>query len=363
MPIGDLKPRKSHRSVTDLARSDELAFDPRRDQAAAYAPGRRRAATVALTLMAGVFVSGSALAQTFPDRPIKLVVPWPPGGITDSAGRIMAQRMTERMGVSVVVENRGGAAGIIGAEAVARSRPDGYTLLLASAETHAIAPNLRAKLPYDPQKDLMAIAPFAINPFSLVSRADMPARDIKELIANIKAQPGKFTYSSAGQGSTSQIAMEALKGLAGLDILHVPFQGQAGALTSLLAGQTDFQILPAGSARTMAASGKIKVYAVTTHARYFNLPDVPTLKEVGYEAMNYANYFGLVAPSGLPEAVLQRLERDINAVAGSADTQAALRKLGVDSHPPMSSTAFQKFLADERVRWGGVISRLGIKPE
>lgn len=317
----------------------------------------------ALSLVLSVSVCGSALAQHYPERPIKIIVPWPAGGITDSAGRIMAQRLAERFGTAVVVENRAGAAGTIGAEAVARAQPDGYTLLLASAETHAIAPNLRARLPYDPNKDFAAISPFAINPFALVSRPDFPARDLRELVASVKAQPGKFTYSSAGLGSTSQIAMETLKGLAGIDVLHVPFQGQAPAMTSLLGGQTDLQMLPAGSAQTMGASGKIKVFAVTTHARFFNLPDVPALKELGYEAMNFANFFGLVAPAGVSPAVLQRLEREVSAVAQATDTQAALRKLGVDSYPAMSASEFQKFLEDERHRWGGVIRGLGLKPE
>jgi tripartite-type tricarboxylate transporter receptor subunit TctC len=363
MPTDKLTLSKLQHVVADSFHGDADSQDPGLRWPASPARGRRRATSFALSLIAGAFVCGSALAQAYPDRTIKLVVPWPPGGMTDSAGRIMAQRLTERMGVSVVVENRGGAAGTIGAEAVARARPDGYTLLVASAETHAIAPNLRAKLPYDPQKDLMAIAPFAINPFALVSRPDFPAKDFKEVLSTVKAQPGKYTYSSAGMGSTSQIALETLKGLAGIDILHVAFQGQAPAMTSLLGGQTDFQMLPAGSARTMGAAGKIKVYAVTTHARYFNLPEVPALREFGFEAMNFANYFGIVAPAGLPAAVLQRLERDVNAVAGSAETRAALRKLGVDSHPIMSPSAFQKFLADERVRWGGVIGKLGIKPQ
>jgi len=322
-----------------------------------------RIPAIVLALATGVSISDGVLAQTFPERPIKIVVPWPAGGITDSAGRIMAQRLAERFGTAVVVENRAGAAGTIGAEAAARAQPDGYTLLLASAETHAIAPNLRARLPYDPTKDFAAIAPFAINPFALVARPDFPASDLRELIAAIKAQPGKFTYSSAGLGSTSQIAMETLKGLAGIDILHVPFQGQAPAMTSLMGGQTDLQMLPAGSAQAMSASGKIKVFAVTTHARFFNLPDVPALREQGYEAMNFANFFGLVAPAAVPAAILQRLEQEVRAVTQVADTRAALRKLGVDSYPAMTAGEFKRFLEDERHRWGGVIRGLGLKPE
>lgn len=307
--------------------------------------------------------AGLAGAQSYPDKPIKMVVPWPAGGITDSAGRIMAERLSQRMGTPVVVENRAGAAGTIGADLVARAPADGYTLLLASAETHAIAPNLRAKLPYDPQRDFVAIAPFAINPFCIVSRPDFPAATTRELVAAAKAQPGKFTYSSAGLGSTSQIAMETFKGLAGLDILHVPFQGQAPAMASLLGGQTDLQMLPAGSAVALRKAGKIKVFSVTTQVRYFNMPEVPTLKEEGFEAMNFANWFGLVAPANVPQAIVRRLAADAGAVAQSEETRAALQKLGVDAYPAMSAQDFQQFLETERSRWGGVIREAGLKAE
>ncbi len=318
----------------------------------------------AVSLASAVFVApATALAQAYPDKPIKLVVPWPAGGITDSSGRIMAQRLSERMSSTVVVENKAGAAGTIGAEFVARAAPDGYTLLLASAETHAIAPNMRTKLAYDPLKDFVAIMPFAINPFSLVTRADFPANTTKELIALIKSQPGKFTYSSAGLGSTSQIAMETFKGLAGLNVLHVPFQGQAPAITSLLGGQTDLQMLPAGSAVALRKAGKIKVFAITTHARFFDMADVPTLREEGFEGMNFANWFGLVAPANLPPAIAQRLAGETAAVLKSADTRAAMQKLGVDVYPAMTSPEFQKFLESDLTRWGNVIRGAGIKPE
>lgn len=317
------------------------------------------------TILAGVacFAASLACAQGYPDKPVKLVVPWPAGGITDAAGRIMAQRMSERMATAFVVENRAGAAGTIGAEFVARAPADGYTLLLASAETHAIAPNLRLKLPYDPQKDFVAIAPFAINPFSLVARPDFPAGNTKELVVLAKSQPGKFTYSSAGLGSTSQMAMETFKSLAGVDILHVPFQGQAPATTSLLGGQTDLQMLPAGSAVALRNAGKIKVFAVSTHARYFGLAEVPALREEGFEAMNFANWFGLVAPAGVPPAIVQRLAAEAAAVLQSAETRSALQKLGVDSYPAMTAPEFQKFLESERTRWGSIIRASGLKPE
>ena len=312
---------------------------------------------------AALLVPAMAGAQAYPDRPLRLVVPWPAGGITDLAGRAIAQRLGEALGATVLVENRAGAAGTIGAEAVARAPADGYTLLLASAETHVIAPNMRVKLAYDPLKDFVAIAPFAINPFSLIARVDIAAGTTGELFARIREQPGKLTYSSAGLGSTSQIAMETLIGLAALKVLHVPFQGQAPAITSLLGGQTDLQMLPAGSAVPLRKAGKIKVFAVTTHARFFDLPDVPTLKEEGFEAMNFANWFGLVAPAGLPAAILQRLATDIAAVQKAPGTRGMLQKLGVDAHPAMSPQEFQKFLEAELPRWGGVIQAANIKAQ
>jgi tripartite-type tricarboxylate transporter receptor subunit TctC len=319
----------------------------------------------AVTLAAAVFCVAPSVvhAQAYPNKPIKIVVPWPAGGVTDSAGRVMALRLSERMSTPVVVENKAGAAGIIGAESVARSPADGYTLLLASAETHAIAPNIRAKLSYEPMKDFVAIIPFAINPFSLVTRPDFPAATTKELVALVRKQPGKFTYSSAGVGSASQIAMETFKGLAGLNILDVPFQGQAPALVSLMGGQTDFQMLPAGSAAPLRASNKLKVLAVTTQQRFFGMPDVPTMKEEGFETMDFANWFGLVAPANTPPAIAQRLAVDVAAVLKSPDTRSMLQKLGLDVYPAMSPPEFQKFLESELTRWGSVIRTANIKAE
>ena len=323
------------------------------------------AAMACFATLAGVagFVSGPAFAQAYPNKAIRIVVPWPAGGASDSVGRVMAQRLSERMSAPVIVENRAGAAGTIGAEAVARAPADGYTLLLASAETHAIAPNMRSKLSYEPLKDFVAIMPFAINPFALVARPDFPANTTRELLALIKSQPGKFTYSSAGLGSTSQIAMETFKGLAGLNILHVPFQGQAPAITSLLGGQTDLQMLPAGSAATLRKAGKLKVFAVSTHGRFFDMPDVTTLREEGFESMDFANWFGFVAPVGLPPAIGQRLAADMAAVLKSADTQSMLQKIGLDAYAPMSPVDFHKFLEVELTRWGGVIRAANIKAE
>ncbi len=302
-------------------------------------------------------------AQNYPNKSIKLVVPWPPGGATDAAGRILAQRLSDLLGFQVVVDNKAGAAGTIGAESVARAAPDGYTLLLASAETHAIAPNLRAKLSYEPLKDFVAIAPFAINPFALVSKPGFTANSVQDLINQVKAQPDKFTYSSAGLGSTSQIAMETLQSLAGTRMLHVPFQGQAPALTSLIGGQTDFQMLPAGSATELRKAGKVKVYAVSTKNRFFDMPDVPSLSEVGFSSMNFANWFGIVAPANTPSAVVHRLESEMAQVAKSSDANTAFQRIGLDVFPVTSSAEFQRFIESEYSRWGVVIRNAKIQSE
>lgn len=322
-------------------------------------PLRRRSLGL---MLVPLLASRAALAQAYPSRPIRIVVPWPPGGATDLAGRVVAQHLAERLSTSVVVENRAGAAGTIGAQAAARAAPDGHTLLLASAETHAIAPNLRDNLPYDPLKDFVAIAPFAINPFSLVARGDFPAATTRELVATIAREPGKFSYSSAGLGSASQIAMETFKGLAGLDILHVPFPGQAPAVVSLTSGQTDLQMLPAGSAASMREGGKVKVFAVTTRNRFFGMPEVPSLREEGFESMDFANWFGLVAPTGVPAEVPRRLAAEMAAVVASAEAQAALRRIGLDVFPPTSPADFQRFIEAETPRWGAVIRNANIRP-
>ena len=315
-----------------------------------------------VSALAALSISFAACAQQYPTKPVKIVVPWPPGGVTDLAARSMAQRLGERLAQPVVVENKPGAAGTIGAASVAQSPADGYTLLLASAETHAIAPSLRKQLAYDPRRDFVAIARFAINPFSVVARPDFPAASMKEVVALARSQPGKYTYSSAGLGSASQIAMETLKSLAQADIVHVPFQGQAPALTSLMGGQTDLQVLPAGSAAPLRKAGKIKVYAVTTQERFFDMPDVPALREEGFE-MNFANWFGLVAPAATPAPAAQRLADETAAALRSADTQAGLRKLGLDAYPSGSPAQFQEFIDSEAGRWGALIRAANLKPE
>ena len=313
----------------------------------------------AIISICSAFSIGTVWAQPYPAKPIRVVVPWPAGGITDSATRMLAQALSPRLGQPIVVENRPGANGQIGADNVAKSAPDGYSLFVASAEPLAINPHVYKSLPYDPVRDFVGIAPFAINPFSLVSRADFPANSVKEIVATAKQSAGKYTYASWGIGSTSQIGMEMIKKQAGIEVLHVPFTGEAPAVTALMAGQVDLMVLPAGSAARQA--GKVKVFAVTVPERFFILPNTPSLKEEGYANVNVFNWFGVVAPASTPAPIVQRLAQEIGAVATSDDLRSKYRGMGLDVHPPMSQPDFNKFIASEVVRWGDVIKSANIR--
>ena len=302
---------------------------------------------------------GPAFGQDYPNRPIRLIVPWPAGGITDTSSRLLAQGLSIRLGQTVVVENRPGANGQIGADHVAKSAPDGYTLFVASAEPLAINPHVYKSLPYDPARDFVGVAPFVINPFSLVSRPDFPANSVKDIVAAAKQNPGKYTHASWGVGSTSQIGMEMVKAQAGIDLVHVPYQGEAPAIAALMAGQVDLMVLPAGSAARQ--SGKVKVFAVTVPERFFILPNTPTLKEEGYANIDVFNWFGVVAPAKTPTPIVQRLAAEIQTVLQSPDIKAKYRGMGVDTHAPMSQPDFNKFIAAEIARWGEVVKRANIK--
>lgn len=308
-----------------------------------------------------VFLAASA-AAAYPERPVKLIVPWPAGGTTDAVSRIIALRLSEKLAGSVIVENRSGANGMIGADAAARSPADGYTLLVASAETHSIGMGAGRKPPYDPIGDFIPIATFAKNPFVLVGRATLSAKTTAELVAFAKANPGKLTYGTWGIGSTGQVAMEMFKGQAGIDFLHVPFQGTAPAETALLGGQIDLMVLPVGRVLALRKTGKIQVYGMMTASKSNLLDDVPTLQNEGFQRMDVANWFGIMVPAKTPAAVVQRLVEDIVAVVKSPEVQAQLRAAGVEAFP-LSQDEFRQFVSTEVVRWGEVINRANIRLE
>jgi tripartite-type tricarboxylate transporter receptor subunit TctC len=309
------------------------------------------------SLAAGLSLSAAA-ADEFPQRPITLVVPWPAGGNTDAVSRALALQLGNQLGKAVVVENRAGANGQIGAAAVARAAPDGYTLLVASAETHSIT-SAAKRMPYDPQKDFQPIGSFAINPFMVVARATLAVRDIKSLVAYAQANPGKLNYGSWGAGSTGQIAMEMFKLQAGINMVHVPFNGTAPAETALLGGQIDLLVMPVGRAVAVNPTGKITVIAAMTSSRTPLMPEVATLREAGYDSLVAANWFGIVAPAKTPDSVVARLSSALDVALASGELQSSFRARGVDLIKQSPAT-FQRFIADEHARWSSTVANAKI---
>jgi tripartite-type tricarboxylate transporter receptor subunit TctC len=272
-------------------------------------------------------------AQTYPTRPVKLIVGFEPGGNTDTVARIVAQKLSERLGQQVVVENKLGAAGTIGTAEAARAAPDGYTLTMGTTTTHAIAPAAFAKLAYDPVADFEPIALVANAPYLLVVQPSFPAKDLKEFVAVVKAQPGKFNYGSAGQATTTHLVMATLASKAGLEMVHIPYKGNAPATTAVLGGQIEvlFGALP--PLLPHVAAGKLRPLAISSAKRSTSLPDVPSVAEQGFPGFDMALWLGFFAPKGTPPAILKRLETELLAVAQSAELKDALQKQGLEPYP------------------------------
>ncbi|WP_159595562.1 Bug family tripartite tricarboxylate transporter substrate binding protein [Hydrogenophaga sp. BPS33] len=322
----------------------------------------------AFSVVVGVCVAVAAWAcapafgQSYPDRPIKYIVPWTAGGSADAAGRILAQQLGERLHQTIVVDNRPGANGRLGADLAAKAPADGYTLVLAGAETHAINPALYSTLPYNPVRDFAMVAPYAINPFAVVARANINAANMRELVAAAKAAPGKLTAASWGVGSTSHLALEVIKSQAGIDVLHVPFQGEAPAVSALMGGHVDLMVLPAIRAEILRKEGKVKVLGVTTKERVSFIADVPTLNEQGYN-VNVVNWIGVGVPAKTSPEIVQRLSVEIVALLQKPSFGEALLQLGLFPHPAMTPSQFQKFMEDEVQRWGGLIKSAKVPTE
>lgn len=286
-----------------------------------------------LMLMLAVAAITGAHAQTYPSRPLKLVVGFEAGGNTDTVARIVAQKLGERLGQQVVVENKPGAAGTIATSEAARAAPDGYTLTMGTTTTHAIAPAAYSKLAYDPVNDFEPVAMVAIAPYMLVVSPSFPARDLKEFVAAVKAQPGKYNYGSAGQATTTHLVMATFANRAGLDMVHIPFKGNAPATTAVLGGQVDFLFGGLPPLLQHVAVGKLRALAVSSAKRSPSAPDVPTVAESGYPGYEVVLWLGFFAPKGTPAAVLKRLESELVQIARSADLKAALEKQGLEPNP------------------------------
>jgi tripartite-type tricarboxylate transporter receptor subunit TctC len=279
-------------------------------------------------LLAVIFAAGTVHAQSYPSRPVRVIVPFPPGGTTDIVARLVAERLGSTLGQPAVIENRAGAGGAIGATEIARAAPDGYTLGLATVSTHGVNPAINPKLPYDPLRDFTPISNLASVPNVVSSHPALGIKDLKGLIERAKANPGKITYASAGNGSLSHMLGELFKSSTSTDLLHVPYKGVGPALNDTLGGQVNilFDNLP--SSLPHIQSGKLRALAVSTSARLDVLPDVPTFAEAGVPQLNDPSWFGLVAPAKLPEAVLARVHDAVTQALASPEVRDRMRQAG-----------------------------------
>jgi tripartite-type tricarboxylate transporter receptor subunit TctC len=300
-------------------------------------------------------------AAQYPDKPVRLVVPWPAGGGSDVVARVVAQPLGERLKQTVVVENRPGANGAIGSETVARAPKDGYTLIWVTADTHAINPHVYPKLAYDPRRDFAAVGMAGYFPYALVVNPGFPAASVAEFVAEAKRNPGKITFASWGVGGSAHVAMEMFKQQGGFDVLHVPFQGAAPAMQAVIGGQVDSMIVPMSVADPHARGGRVKMLGLAASNRFSGAPDLKTMAEQGVP-VNAGTWVGIMAPAGTPADVLARLNRELNAVIESKAVREALLKLNTDPST-MTVDQFKAFVDSEYERWGKTIKDAKIKAE
>lgn len=291
---------------------------------------------LACALGAAAFTSAHA-QEAFPSRPITLVIPFPAGGATDVLGRLIGKKLGDKLGQSVVIDNRAGAGTVIGASYVAKAAPDGYTLLLSSGTTFTVNPAVRPRLPYDPVKSFDPIGITGRTGLILLASKSVPVNDVKQFVSAVKAAPDKYSYGSFGAGTTSQFAGEMFFHAAGLKIQHVPYKGSAPAMVDLIGGQIPFTVDTVSAALPQLKEGKVKAIAVTTEKRSTLLPQVPSLAESGYPGLNMDTWLALVAPAGLPTAVKARLEKTLADVVADPDTRERLLALGFE--PAFASSA------------------------
>lgn len=316
-------------------------------------------ATTALALGLGPY--GIAQAQDWPKQPIKIVANFAPGGAADQLARVIGAPLQEALGQPVLVENRGGAGGNLGGDFVAKSPPDGYTFLMSSGGMVSINPHIYAKMPFDPAKDLVPVASVARVPFYLVVRADSPVKDFKGLVADLKANPGKRSFGSPGNGSSPHLAAEMMTGRTGTTAIHVPYRGAAPALTDLLGGQIDFLFDP-GISIQHVKTGKLRMLAVASPKRAPQMPEVPTLDELGLKGFDADAVFGLYAPAGTRSAVIQRINAEVNRALALPAVRAHIETLG-NVPEPLTPAAFGDKGAADFKRLGAVIRERGIRAD
>jgi tripartite-type tricarboxylate transporter receptor subunit TctC len=307
-------------------------------------------------------VAATAAAQQYPTKPIRMVVGFAPGGGTDIVSRIIGAKMTESWGQPVLVDNRAGATGTIGADIVAKAAPDGYTLIMGHVNSHGIAPNLFKKLPYDAEHDFAMVAYVGYVPNVLVVHPSVPARNVKELIALAKSKPGTLNYASSGVGSTQHLAGEMFKLLTGVDILHVPYKGSGPAVIDLLAGHVSMNFDTMPPVLPHIRAGRMRALALTTPKRSPQLPNIPTMIEVGLKGFDMTNWYGVMAPAKTPHDIVVKLNGEVNRIVKLPDAKARLEEAGTVLDP-MSPEQFATFLHSEIAKYAKLVKAANVTLE
>jgi tripartite-type tricarboxylate transporter receptor subunit TctC len=315
-------------------------------------PTMNLARSLALGLVCLPFLAGGAFAQAFPAKPVRIIVPFPPGGGADALARIMQPSLTRIWGQPVIIENKPGASGHIGADFVATSPADGYTLMMSSTASLT-------------EQNVHRFAPVSLvsaSPYVIVANPKVPANNVRELIDYAKKNPGTLSFGSSGTGAASHLSAELFKSLAGIDMLHVPYKGTGQAVTDLLAGQIDLMFAPAQTVMAHVQAGKLKAFAVTSARRSATLPELPTVAESGLPAYEAIGWFGLLAPAMTPQAVVAKLSADANRVLAEADVKQKMMGLGAE---PSGDTPgqFAAFIRDDQAKWSKLMKERGIAPE
>jgi len=324
---------------------------------------RQRRTLRAALLMVLAFSAGASFAQQdYPNRPIRMIVPYPPGGPTDIMGRLTSEVLTKRLGQTIVVDNRGGAATAIGAEMAARSPADGYTVLVSSETTFAVTPGLKDKLPYHPERDFAPISLLTTQPYVLAVTPALPVNSVSQLIAHAKANPGKLSYGSAGTGGANHLAGEMFRHAAGIDIVHVPYKGNGPAIIDLVGGQIALMVGSISSLYPHAAAKKLRLLAVASAKRSPSAPEIPTFAEGGMPGYQVNGWNCIVAPRGTPQAIIKRLNAEIVAGFAQPDVIDRLRKQSIDSATG-TPEQLAAHIKSEFARYSKLIKAIGLKVE
>ena len=315
-----------------------------------------------VTVLAFAGVIGSAVAQPYPNKPIRLIVPFPAAGGTDLIARVVSDNLSQVPGFSVIVENKPGAGGNLGVDQAAKAAPDGYTIVLGQTSNLAINPTLYSKLPYDPVKDLAPIAQIASAPLMLVVPASSPFKTLADIVTNAKAKPGEINYGSSGSGTVSHLTMELLQKAAGVKLQHIPYKGSNLAINDIIGGQIQIYVASVPTLLGFIKGGKLRPIVISSAQRVKDLPQVPTLIESGYPGLETTTWFGLLAPAGTPQPVIARLNTEVNRILQQPE---ARQKLDNQGALPVGGTAeqFGTFIKQEIARWSPVVKDSGARVE